>query len=191
MRILNHADPQLAQDIWHTDILVPLISRYDVKTMAEVGVHWGDSAMRIVDQCEFDHLYLIDRRDPRGVEQWTLYNHSERIVGKPITFLVIPSMEAVKQFEPESLDLVFIDSSHQYVHIRQDIDAWFPIVKRGGIIAGDDYGDARYAQSDSYGVYRAVNETDYLGDVHIEGYTRTPYKNFDHKLCHMWWTVKE
>lgn len=49
------------------------------------------------------------------------------------------SIEASKLFEDESLDFIFIDGSHDYVSVKQDINHWFPKVKKGGYIAGDDY----------------------------------------------------
>jgi glycosyltransferase involved in cell wall biosynthesis len=63
------------------------------------------------------------------------------------------SQQAVKQFEDESLDFVFIDASHEYQDIKEDIIAWFPKVKKGGVIAGHDY-----LNSDFPGVEKAVHE---------------------------------
>ena len=37
------------------------------------------------------------------------------------------------------LDFVFIDASHDYQSVVQDIQAWLPKVKPGGILAGHDY----------------------------------------------------
>ena len=36
-------------------------------------------------------------------------------------------------------DIVYIDASHDYLSVLQDIIAWLPKVKIGGYIAGDDY----------------------------------------------------
>jgi hypothetical protein len=69
----------------------------------------------------------------------------------------LPSLEAVSQFEDRSLDFVFIDASHEYEDVKQDIYAWLPKVKYGGILAGHDY----YIQGENYfpGVKQAVNES--------------------------------
>lgn len=48
------------------------------------------------------------------------------------------SVEAAKEFEDDSLDLVFIDAAHGYKDVIDDINAWFPKVKSGGFIAGHD-----------------------------------------------------
>ena len=34
---------------------------------------------------------------------------------------------------------MFIDANHEYEYVYNDINNWFPKVKRGGIISGDDY----------------------------------------------------
>lgn len=66
--------------------------------------------------------------------------------------LKMKSMEAVKLYKDESLDFVFIDASHKYEDVKDDITHWLQKVKKGGILAGDDY--------DLYwkGVVNAVNE---------------------------------
>jgi hypothetical protein len=51
----------------------------------------------------------------------------------------LPSVEASKLYEDESLDFVFIDGAHDYINVRDDIRHWFPKVKKGGYICGDDY----------------------------------------------------
>ena len=49
------------------------------------------------------------------------------------------SLEAVDLYGGNSLDFVFIDAAHDYENVTKDIQAWFPKVKAGGIIAGHDY----------------------------------------------------
>lgn len=62
------------------------------------------------------------------------------------------SLEAAATYADNSLDLVLLDASHDYANVKADILAWFPKVKSGGVIAGDDY------QNDFIGVVNAVNE---------------------------------
>lgn len=48
-------------------------------------------------------------------------------------------------------DSIFIDACHEYAECRADIEAWLPLLKPGGIIAGHDYWPAHV------GVMDAVN----------------------------------
>jgi predicted O-methyltransferase YrrM len=51
---------------------------------------------------------------------------------------VSSSVSAASLIRDKSLDLVFIDADHGYDAVRQDILAWMPKVKSGGIICGHD-----------------------------------------------------
>jgi hypothetical protein len=59
--------------------------------------------------------------------------------------LMMPSTEASALFPDESLDLVFIDGNHGYSHVKQDIRAWLPKVRPGGVLCGHDC-DADHAE---------------------------------------------
>ena len=73
---------------------------------------------------------------------------------KPVGNIINPvrkeSIIAAKDYKNKSLDFVFIDAGHSYVDVLNDIKAWFPKIKKGGIIAGHDY-------VDDEDVKRAVN----------------------------------
>jgi predicted O-methyltransferase YrrM len=55
-------------------------------------------------------------------------------------------------FPDSFFDMVYIDGNHEYGHVKADIEAWFPKVKYGGILAGHDYCEA------FDGVIKAVKE---------------------------------
>ena len=42
-------------------------------------------------------------------------------------------------FEDESLDYIYIDATHTTVAIKNDLDAWYPKLKKYGMIAGHDF----------------------------------------------------
>ena len=69
--------------------------------------------------------------------------------------LKLDSISASKRFKDKSLDFVFIDAAHDYDSVKNDILAWLPKIKPGGVLAGHDY--YPYG-SDHQGVYRAVQE---------------------------------
>lgn len=46
---------------------------------------------------------------------------------------------AVLQVEDESFDFIYVDARHDYCGAKEDIENWYPKLKVGGIMAGDDY----------------------------------------------------
>jgi len=72
-----------------------------------------------------------------------LYKHFIENV-EPVKNIINPirksSLEAVKLYENESLDFIFIDAAHDYYNVLEDIKAWYPKVKSyTGVISGHDY----------------------------------------------------
>jgi len=49
------------------------------------------------------------------------------------------SLDAALRFAPGSLDVVFIDGSHIMENVRDDLSAWWPRIRPGGILMGHDF----------------------------------------------------
>ena len=60
--------------------------------------------------------------------------------------------EAAREVSDGSLDFVFVDASHKYGCVRNDLRLWWPKVRAGGWFGGHDY-SVEYP-----GVLNAVNE---------------------------------
>lgn len=60
------------------------------------------------------------------------------------------STDAVKNYRNGFFDFIYIDCCHLYECVKFDIENYFPKLKKGGYLAGHDYGD--------FGVTRAVDE---------------------------------
>lgn len=65
----------------------------------------------------------------------------------------MPSIEAAKLYPNESLDFIWIDADHSYEAVKEDVQAWFPKLKKDRYIAGHDYGNPEFP-----GVKHAVDE---------------------------------
>ena len=73
-----------------------------------------------------------------------------------VTPWAVPSLIAarcLRSVPGVALDVVYIDASHEYEDVRADIAAWWPLVKPGGLLCGDDYDPVT-----DPGVVRAVDE---------------------------------
>ena len=49
------------------------------------------------------------------------------------------SKEACSFFKDETFDFIYIDADHTYEAVSEDLNAWFPKVKKGGVISGHDH----------------------------------------------------
>lgn len=84
---------------------------------------------------------------------YEIYNHNleEAGVRDLISDIRKDSADAATLFENGSVDFVFIDASHDKDSVIRDIKAWLPKVRKGGVLAGDDFHNG--------GVREAVTET--------------------------------
>jgi len=68
------------------------------------------------------------------------------------------SQEAAHFFGTETLDFIYIDANHSYEECKNDIELWWPKLKKGGIFAGHDYLNAMFLPNRKYGIKKAVDE---------------------------------
>lgn len=61
--------------------------------------------------------------------------------GARVKLLRKTSVEGAATFDDESIDWIFIDGDHTYDGCLADLKAWYPKIRKGGLISGDDYGD--------------------------------------------------
>jgi hypothetical protein len=69
---------------------------------------------------------------------WKDFNNNISPVKEVIKPIRMTSLEASQLYEDESLDFVFIDASHEYQDVLDDITSWIKKVKIGGVLAGHD-----------------------------------------------------
>lgn len=134
--------------------------------IAELGVFQGDFSSNILEICEPSELYLVDlfcgiveSGDVNG-------NNVQKINGEKLLDYVSLkfntranvhikkqcSVDFLRSIDQDYLDIVYIDSSHQYEHTKQELNLSFEKVKNDGFICGHDYSPV------FEGVVIAVNE---------------------------------
>ena len=62
------------------------------------------------------------------------------------------STQAAQTFPDNFFDFIFLDAAHDYASVQEDLRAWWPKLKAGGLFAGHDYSPVWP------GVWRAVSE---------------------------------
>ncbi|MEX0909993.1 MAG: class I SAM-dependent methyltransferase [Candidatus Paceibacterota bacterium] len=133
---------------------------------AEIGVEQGMFSEVICQNSPGVKLYCVDawapyrayvdhrRKDKLERFYWRtrkrLHKYGCKVVRKP-------SMEAVKDFENQILDFVYIDANHSYEFVKEDLREWAKKVKPGGIVSGHDY-KVIPSRKGYYDVIRAVDE---------------------------------
>jgi hypothetical protein len=144
---------------------------------AEIGVWDGDFAALILDVVGPSQLHLVDPWQFMSTEPYAkarygggkarsqadmdqLYESVVQRFAAPIADGTVhlhrsTSENAVAGFPDGSLDFVYVDGNHLYDHVRRDLELYFPKVRSGGLIAGDDYGKTGWWAD---GVTRAVDE---------------------------------
>ena len=135
----------------------------------KVGVEIG------VDRGVFTEILAKDGLKIYGIDPWRTYTdydigfratskdgfqdqldafHEEaksRVAPYDVTLIRKTSMEAVKDFEDDSLDFVYIDGHHGFKYVTEDIYEWSRKVRKGGCISGHDF--VRPENKDSVGPY--------------------------------------
>jgi len=116
------------------------------KTGAEIGVMEGSYSRALCMYNPELKLYSIDgwellkdNNKRKKHQLWWYERAKNKLAPYNTTIVKKLSNEAVKQFEDNSLDFVYIDANHTYQCVIEDTTIWTPKVRSGGIVSGHDY----------------------------------------------------
>jgi predicted O-methyltransferase YrrM len=116
----------------------------------EVGVDRGLNAQDVLHSWPDLELTLVDNYclapDREAVMRANVASYTPSI-------LLLDSITAAEKLKDRRFDFVYIDADHTYEGVKADLDAWYPLVKKGGVFGGDDY-----LNTTCPGVNKAVNE---------------------------------
>lgn len=121
-----------------------------------VWVEVGSWQGRSISYAVVESLLLSKKIDFNVVDIWKftpgtddnlhsdedLYNaflHYTNPIKEYIRVFKQDSAEAASNFLDNSVDVCMIDANHEYEFVLRDIEAWFPKIKAGGTMCGDDY----------------------------------------------------
>jgi hypothetical protein len=159
------------------DNLTKLFAELDFKSGLELGVEEG--------------LYteILCRENPQamiyGVDPWRSYpGYREHVSQTQLDGFyegtrkrLVPygnyklikkfSMEAVHDFEDESLDFVYLDGNHTLKYIINDLIEWSKKVRKGGIVSGHDYRKSRRMVT--------LNHVPYAVECYTQSYRIRPW----------------
>tara|TARA_Y100000034_G_scaffold136839_1_gene216252 strand:- start:1989 stop:2957 length:969 start_codon:yes stop_codon:yes gene_type:complete len=119
----------------------------------EIGTYRGTYAKYIADIVEPKMLHLVDPWEHQDSDKWEdnkrnydqnkfngIFGDVQKIFTDydNVTIHRLYSDEAVYEFDDEYFDWIYIDGCHMYECVKADMTAYFPKVKKGGLIAGHD-----------------------------------------------------
>lgn len=138
--------------------VVDLVVSNNCRSVVEVGVWRGELSrllykivdeLILVDPWRVENNVFVHEGEPylctMGESKLLNQKELDTVVYKirqelpRARILRMGSIEASQLISNNSVDLVFIDAIHTYDHCKQDILAWLPKIKPGGMISGDDY----------------------------------------------------
>lgn len=142
-------------------------------TGVEVGVNRGEFSHWLLQELSISTLYSVDiwreykAHDANSRDDFmasvVMRDAAERLAQFEDRSVMIraSSVKAASILSNMKFDFVYIDAGHEYEQVLEDLQAWFPLMKNGGIICGDDFVDGEYwheggEQSTHFGVRRAV-----------------------------------
>lgn len=121
----------------------------------EVGVFKGEFSNAILRTWKGKKLYLVDVW--RNLDNYNDMSNQKTMFasldclmttfqniypyGDRAVLLREESVLAAKMFDPKSLDFVYIDAAHDREAVLKDLKAWYPKVKKGGLLCGHDFLD--------------------------------------------------
>lgn len=140
-------------------------------TVVEIGVWRGGFSEQIIKICRPKEFYGVDPYElfpgmvsapgPEYNTQSDLDALCTSVATKlkklGHTLIRQRSLDAAKNFADLSIDMVYIDGDHTYEGCMADIQAWWPKVKSGGILMGDDYFEHKTGKGFDFGVIPAVD----------------------------------
>lgn len=125
--------------------------------VVEIGSFCGRSSRAIGDHLTPNgNLYCIDSFKPfhcippvissseegEVIHQQFLTNMDDLLSSGKASLLRMSSLQAVMTISKKSswIDFLFIDGDHSYPAVSMDITLWLPLMSKGAIISGHDYG---------------------------------------------------
>ncbi len=136
---------------------IPDVDRYDLplffkemgyKVGLEIGVEKGrfteklaEVGMRVYGVDPYLTYKGFDNEETLNQDRMNRLEEvaKERVKKYDVTLIKKLSMDAVLDFEDNSLDFVYIDGHHGFRYVCEDVWEWHRKVKSGGVVSGHDY----------------------------------------------------
>lgn len=131
-----------------------VMEKLHFRRAVEVGVFRGEFGAALLKSApSLTHYFGVDpwTQQANSADDWNINNDLQQenqhvairtlraAAGEKVHIMQLQSVNASRAFFDESLDFVFLDARHDYCSVLTDLRVWWPKVRPGGMIAGDDY----------------------------------------------------
>jgi hypothetical protein len=143
----------MKRNISRLDLIKEIGKEFPYGKGAEIGTFKGQFSKEILQNWG-GTLYMVDVWRPLSSEEYldasnhdahkTAYSDTmDSISGFEDRGVMIRAASKVASgiFPDEFLNFVYIDANHAYDYVVEDIEVWFPKIKKGGYLCGHDYID--------------------------------------------------
>ena len=124
--------------------------------MIEIGCFAGDSTEIFLNSDKINKFYAIDawennldtydiitiKYDLEEVEK--CFDNRITNVYNNVIKIKSNSLNCSELFDDNSVDFIYLDSSHNYEQVKKEIELYYPKVKNNGFIGGHDYNNLYY-----------------------------------------------
>lgn len=146
----------------NTKTIDSLIKKYNYIYGAELGVRRGEFTTTLVRDNPLLKMVCVDiwnndkslNETHKHDENFKLFIKNAWDYKDRIAILRELTSTAYKKIKDNSLDFIFIDATHTYNALKNDIELWSPKVRSGGIISGHDF----HLSFDKGGIIRILIE---------------------------------
>jgi len=144
-------------DFLNRRALVKSLNTNQFKLAVEVGTRAGYFSKYILDHTLMKVIAIdpwIDNAELSNAE--AVYQQCVDLLkeyNNRVYMLKAFSPAAANIFKDESFDFVYIDALHDYTSVFNDLNAWWPKIKKGRIMAGHDFSETKWP-----GVVNAVKQ---------------------------------
>jgi predicted O-methyltransferase YrrM len=137
-RLALEAEYESRRSVWsdiggHLEFLHDRAAAVPGARVLELGVRWGTSTAALLYGVERvgGHLWSVDLQAPTVPSWWPLTGRWTLTVGDDLD-------PAVLAAQPDGVDLLLLDTSHDYQHTLAELRAYVPKVKPGGLVCCHD-----------------------------------------------------
>jgi hypothetical protein len=155
----------------HRRIWKPFMEKYNCNIIAEIGVFEGENFRRMIEHRPVFAVAVdawlddgVVSRNDSGYSQEKLDEIYEKFCNEMLNKIYVQihrgyTYDVAAIYPDNYFDLIYIDGDHTEEGCYKDLVAWYPKVRKGGFITGDDYWRNKAPRTGiKFGVIEAVDK---------------------------------